>query len=85
MLFYHCSFRFHCMVVQIKEGIPMGVLEVNLDNISGKLATSLAGLITKKSKKGACLELWMLSLDAAPRAVSKTGLGSVIGPLDAKF
>ena len=48
-------------------------------------AMSLAGLIAKISKKGACLELWMVSGDAAPRAVSKTGLGSVVSPLDVEF
>jgi len=36
-------------------------------------------------EKGACLEPSMAPLDDAPRAVSKTGLGSVVSPLDAEF
>jgi len=39
----------------------------------------------QKIEKGACFELWMPPLNAAPRAVSKTGLGSVIAALDAEF
>ena len=39
----------------------------------------------QKIEKGACLELWMPPLNAAPRAVSETGLGSVIAALDAEF
>ena len=51
MLFYLYSFHFHCVVVQIEEGIAMGVSEVNLDGIIGKIATSLAGLTAKNSKR----------------------------------
>ena len=63
----------------------MGVSEVNLDDVIGKLATSLAGLTAKNSKSVLVLELLMSPLDAAPRFVSKTGLGSVIAALDAEF
>jgi len=54
---------------------------LELDDV-GKLSCNLAGLVAKNY-----LFVWslMVPLDAAPRAGSKTSLGSVVGTLDVEL
>jgi len=42
-------------------------------------------IVCQKNGKSACLEPWVVPMDASPRAIFKTGLGSVVAALDAEF
>ena len=62
-----------------------GRLSIDFGRVVGNFTLFLAGPIAKMLHKSPCLGLATVGSDAVPRAVSKTGLGSAVGPLDAEF